>query len=577
MKKRGQSAGPGAAARPADVKRGMRRILAPHLRGAFAFGLALNLLLLVSPLYMMQVYDRVMVSGSTDTLIWISLIAVFLLLIYAAAESGRKTSLTAASEALIPKVSEWIFRRFNRESGNSEVSLTENFGRLARLEKLFSGGVFAPFLDLPFTPLFVAVLFLIHPVIGWVSVAGGVLVFLVALLAEMRTRSLTEESVNRSSAASQFASVIDRQRAAVISMGMAGALQAAHRALIDKAREAEVGASIREGTYSGFIKSLRQILQIAVLGVGAALALSQEVSAGAIVAASILMSRALGPIDQIVGAWTSFTRGREAWNALADDLAGHTERYALTPVQYVAPSLTIDRLAIAPPGTDRPLIHPFSMKAESGVLITLSGPIGSGKSTLLQTLAGVWPALDGEVALDGRNLATWPAEDRGRFIGYVPQPVELLPGTLKQNIARFGTASDEDILNALEAADAMDVVKRAPLGLDTPVGPSGIRLSAGQMQLIALARALLHAPPLLLLDEPTANLDPESSGRMVASLRRLAQNNTIVLVASHDLRLIQASHSLLTLANGAITRTTTQDFIEQVRRSNLKTAGGSET
>jgi len=414
----------------------MKKILPGYYGPLLWFSLAINLLMMVSPLYMLQVYDRVLTSGSTDTLIWISGIALFLLMIYAAAEAGRRRICNLAGEALEEKLSARIFADF--ETGNTQQSkLTENLMVLGRLRSLFQNQTVIPFFDLPYAPFFLLIMFLIHPVIGFIGLGGGALVFFVAVLAEFTSRRTNELSSAASAQAFHVASGLSRQRSAMISMGLSQNVLVKWKEAKDAARELNMKAGAREGGFSSVAKAARQILQILVLGGGAALAINQQVSPGAIVAGSIIMSRALAPIDQIVGSWRSVAMARTAWNQL-QYLESETDTPAdITPLPRPAASLTISRLSVATPDSGTEVVRPFSLKIEGGSFYALVGAIGSGKTTLLQTLAAAWTPHSGTVSLGGRDIHKWASEDRGQYFGYVPQDVELMPGTIAQNIARL--------------------------------------------------------------------------------------------------------------------------------------------
>ncbi len=565
---------PGSGRRRATFRAQVRGMMRPYLAASFGFSLMSNLLLMVSPIYMMQVYDRVMVSGSLDTLFWLSAIAVFLLAIYAAAESGRRRVLNLAGARLEADLTRRVFAKY--EASGNFSSIDADLAKVGRVTQLYSSNALSPLFDLPFVPLFVGVLFVVHPLLGWVGVAGAAIVLAVALIAETTTREPSEHAADARQQAQLLTASMQRQRPAVVAMGMIGGLRARYDAMRGEADVLALKTSGQEGGFSAFIKSFRQILQMSMLGLGAALALSQEISAGTIVAGSIVLARALGPIDQIVGGWRNLTRGREAWRALKQELetlAGSAAQF--TPLPRPAPALTIDRLAVAAPASEKPLVHPFSLKVEGGALVSVVGTIGCGKTTLLQTLGGALSPREGSVSLGASDLHAWAQADRGRFVGYVPQYAEMFPGTVKDNIARFGLVPDRVVFEALEVAGATDLVFSLPNGLDTKVGIGGVQLSSGQAQMIAVARAVLGQPVLLLLDEPTANLDPATAARLINSLRAIATQGCIVIAATHDNRLLQASDSILRIHEGSVSRTTPSDFLASIRGGQLRVAASS--
>ncbi|MEL6258990.1 MAG: ATP-binding cassette domain-containing protein, partial [Pseudomonadota bacterium] len=416
----------------------MSRQAPAHALGVLAFSLAVNLLMLVSPLFMLQIYDRVLASGSVDTLIWLSMIAVFLLTVYAAAEAGRRRVLALAGSRLERRFAPRIFKRF--ESGiDDSVALPRDAANLSRTQTLLQNGSLLAFFDLPFTPFFIGLLFLVNPALGLLGVVGAVAVFVVAILAEISTRRVGERAALVAEEAQTFASGVARQRSAVVAMGLSERLEARWRATRLKGHEEALNAARGDGAFAAVARALRQILQILVLAAGAALALSQQISPGGIVAGSIILSRALAPVDQIVSTWRGLVAGRSAWAALKSRLGPEFDRAPFTPLPAPAPEVSLDRLSVSVPGTDTPLIRPFSYVAEAPVTVAIVGGNGTGKTTLLQTLAGVWPPASGVMRLGGRDVHAWPASDRGPHVGYVPQDVELSPGTVAENIARFET------------------------------------------------------------------------------------------------------------------------------------------
>jgi len=347
------------SARPMSTSRWIFGFIArvpKYAIGILFFSLAVNLLLLVSPLYMLQIYDRVLSSGSLDTLIWLSIIAVFLLGIYSAAEAGRRRLLSLAGDHIERKYSRRIFTRFER-GDDVRPQLPADIIGLTRIQSLAQSGSMLAFFDLPFTPFFIALLYLLDPVLGHLGVAGAVVVFIVALISERFTRDATQNAAQATSHAQTLAQGITRQRSAIVAMGLTPQLFDQWSVTRDEANTQALAASRGEGTFSSLARSLRQILQVLILGAGAALALSQQISPGGIVAGSVIMSRALAPIDQIVGAWRSLVIARSAWGDLVGRFDQSYDPQPYTPLPKPAAELVFDRLAISTPGTNLPLVR----------------------------------------------------------------------------------------------------------------------------------------------------------------------------------------------------------------------------
>lgn len=540
----------------------LSRSLRPYLVATFAFSLVANLLLLVSPIYMLQIYDRVVTSGSIDALIWLSAIAVFLLAIYGAAEAGRRRTLAMAADRLDDQLSPMIFAAFEARPDEG-MELDRNLRRLRQVRGAFTSGTILPFIDLPFAPLFIACLFFIHPLLGVIGVAGALVVLAIAVVAEVSTREASGLSASLESASSDFASGLSRQRSAIVAMGLGSAAFGRWKALQDKAALSASSAGRGDNLFAALSRSSRQALQIGVLGAGAALALSQSISLGSIVAGSIILARALAPIDQIVGGWRQTVSARRSFDALLAYLegagGGASETTALPRPEA---SLHLKRLAVAAPGGEDTLVRPFTFEAHGGDVIALMGSNGSGKTSLLQTIAGAWRPQDGIVALGGRDLHAWSSSDRGRHVGYVPQDVEILPGTVRDNIARFTACEDALVFAAAQRANAHEMILALPDGFDTLVGPGGRGLSSGQKQMLGLARAMFGNPVLLLLDEPTANLDTSTVTAFLSAIDDAAAGGSIIIGATHDLRFLRHSATVLVIRAGSVVAADTAQYLQ---------------
>jgi PrtD family type I secretion system ABC transporter len=516
------------------------------------YSLAVNLLLLVAPLYMLQVYDSVLTSGSYDTLIWLTVIALFLLAIYGAAEAGRRRLAAIAGQMLEADYSARAFERFGLHHDEAGA-LPRDLANSAKLAGPFASGTILAFVDLPFVPLFMIALLMVHPLLGLLGLAGGAIVFALAVIAELANRTPSENANAVQMQAARFAEGLARQRSALVAMGLVERASAAWQSMRASGDAAATEASRKESLFTAVSRASRQMLQIVILCAGAALALSQQLSPGSIVAASIVLSRALAPIDLIVGSWRSIVQARSAFSEACERLGTlpeHDNPTALPPPLAV---LKLDRVSASLPGSEVPLIRPFSVELSGGTLIALKGANGSGKTTLLQTISGAWPIQGGKVSLGGRSIHDWPPQDRGRHIGYLPQGVELLPATIAQNISRLGDATSAQIVEAAIDAGAHELILGLPDGYESLIGPGGIHLSAGQRQSIGLARALFGAPVLLLLDEPTSNLDDAAAERAIRAIASRLSQGALALVATHDPRLLALASQVFELADGSVT------------------------
>jgi ABC-type protease/lipase transport system fused ATPase/permease subunit len=333
----------------------------------------------------------------------------------------------------------------------------------------------------------------------------------------------------------------------------------------------------RSTFFSAQAKGLRQMLQVAALGIGGYLVLQLEMSAGAIIAGSILMGRALAPIDQALGAWRQLIRARTAWSSLEDTMSRSSAvEGSFTPMMRPEADLSVESLMIASPGSDTALLPKFNVTLKAGSSIAILGPSGSGKTSLLQTIVGAWEPLEGHVRLGGRDMHRWEAGDRGQYIGYAPQDVELLPGTIAQNISRFSDGSPEDIMGAAQKAGFHDMILRLPEGYDTRVGPGGSHLSQGQQKGVGLARALYGDPVLLVLDEPGTNLDRSSLMSFQRGLAEMKSNGSILIFATHDMRFLSLADNVLLLDNRSLKMVSAKDYMSTLTRARQSIAGAEE-
>lgn len=527
-----------------------------------AFSLVVNILMLVSPLYMLQVYDRIMTSGSMDALIWLSVMAISALAVYAAAEAGRRRVLSIAGETLSENLSHRCFEKFLADS-KSQPRLSHDLSLVSRLQSVVQSGLPTAFCDLPFAPLFLILLTLLHPILGAVGLVGVAIIISIAIISELHSRKIGNLSLQEGTQARRLAQGIERQRSAISTMGLGYAAKQKWNEINEKALSATTETTSIDGIYSGMSRTVRQILQVLALGVGGALAINQQISAGGIVAGSILMGRALAPIDQIVGGWRNLIRARAARLELRIRLLdADSSVESIMPLPKPTPELEIQRLAVRIPGMETDLIRPFSHKVKSGEIVAVLGGNGSGKTTLLQTLAGAWSPHDGIVRLGGRDLHDWDSEDRGTHVGYLPQNIELLPGTVRENVGRLSEVEDEEIFKATRFSGAHETILRLPKGYETPIGPGGQHLSAGQTQMVGLARAFFGAPSAIFLDEPSANLDHQGVARLSSAMKNASASGVFIVLSTHDPRLLRVSDTVLIIRDGAVMSAPAVDYLK---------------
>ncbi|HEV7415090.1 MAG TPA: type I secretion system permease/ATPase, partial [Tianweitania sediminis] len=445
------------------------------------FSAAINALMFVGPLYMLQVYDRVLQSRSEVTLLALTLIAVAMLIVYGVLEWIRSRVLVRAGMQFDSIVASPLFTRvvssaLSSPSARSEFALVD----IDRLREFLTGAGLIALCDVPWVPIFLAVCFFFHPWIGWVATAGAVVIFILAILNEVATKKTLNEANTSSQAAQHFANTTLQNVEVIRALGMEKSLRGRWSAMHRKTLELQATASDRAGVLLSASKFVRMVLQVAILGTGAYLALEKEISPGVMVAASIMMGRALAPVDQVVGQWKQFIGARTAYGRLKDlfsRVPGEAERLELPAPEG---RMAAENLIVAPPGSRSPIIAGVSFVLEPGEALAVVGPSGAGKSSLVRALVGVWQPLSGAVRLDGSELQHWNADELGKHVGYLPQTVELFAGTIAENIARFKEASDADIVLAAQRAGVHELIQSLPDGYETQIGVGGRQLSGGQ-------------------------------------------------------------------------------------------------
>lgn len=522
---------------------------------AFVFSIFVNLLMLTSPLYMLQVYDRVLVSRSDETLLALSLLATFMFLIMGLLDHARSRVMARIGArlqtALDPRVLSAAFRRLSVAPEDTAALAAQR--DLDALSRFWASPVLLALFDAPWTPVFAAAIFVFHPWLGWLAVAGGAVLVMVSWINQRSTEIPLNTANTAGLSADRQADNLKSEAELVQSLGMTGAAFDRWHKLRDRALELGLTASDTAGRWSVFTKTFRLFLQSAMLGLAAWLVLRGELSAGAMIAASILMGRALQPIEQAVGQWAVITRARQARCRLADLLSRTPPVAPRTTLPRPAARLEVQGLTVIPPGGTAPVLRSVSFTLAPGQAMGVIGTSGSGKSSLARALIGVWRPSAGRIRLDGATLDQYDPDALGSYIGYLPQRVTLFDGSIADNIARLQTGADpERIIAAARAAAAHDLILRLPMGYDTQISSMGSRLSGGQIQRIGLARALYGDPVLLILDEPNSNLDNDGSLALNHAIKTAKASGAAVLIMAHRPAAIQECDLLMVMKEGAV-------------------------
>ncbi len=526
-------------------------------RGLFvavaAFSLAVNLLMLAPSLYMLQVYDRVLASRNLTTLLMISVLVAGLFALESMLEWVRGRALVRGSAAIDLALGPRVFdAAFERHLLGGSAGAGQALADVGTVRQFLTGKGLVAFLDAPWTPVYLAVAFLLHP---WLALFGAGAVALLLLLAwinEKATAAPLLRANQEALRAGHFATTQLRNAEVLHAMGM---LRQVRERWLDKqlgTLSLQARASDRAGAIAAATRFARLAAQSGVLGFGALLVIDNRITPGAMIAASILLGRALSPVDQAMASWRGLVSARAAYARLNDLLSRHPEAPRRTALPRPTGRVTVEGLVAGPPGTRQPVLKGIRFGATPGMRVAVVGPSASGKSTLARSLVGVWPPLAGTVRLDGAEVHLWDKAELGPWIGYLPQDVELLEGTVAENISRFGPRDDAAIVRAAQRAGVHEMILRLPQGYETPVGEEGAALSGGQRQRIGLARALYGEPALLVLDEPDAHLDESGEAALASVLRQLKEERCTVFVVSHRRKLLAEVDAVLVLAGGAI-------------------------
>lgn len=548
------------------------------------FSVFVNALMLTGPLYMMQVYDRVLGSRSEATLLALSLLVVFLYGMMGLLDFARTGILSRAGARFHAALDRRVFSAMVRRSAVAKDPVAETGLRdLEAIQRLISSPVLAAAFDVPWTPLFLAGITLFHPWLGMLALSGGAVLVGIALLNQLLTRTPQRNAAATGHKATLMSEAIRTEAEMIQSLGMRDAAFQRWQLSRNAALRDSVSAKEFGNFFTTSSKILRLFLQSALLGLGAYLVLQGEMTAGAIIAVSILTGRALAPIETVIGQWFFVERASRGWRNLADLLGKVPEEEERTSLPSPRAALEIEALAVVPPGDTRLRLRDVTFRVEPGQAVGVIGPSGSGKSTLARALTAIWPPASGTVRLDGAAIGQYAPDVLGRYIGYLPQRVQMFDGTIAENIARLSMQPDaEKVVAAAKKAAAHEMIVGFPEGYDTQISMAGGRLSGGQLQRIGLARALYDDPVVVILDEPNSNLDSEGSQALNRAIQQLKSEGAAVLIMAHRPAAIQACDLLLVLDGGKQKAFGPRDAVLQQTVTNHQTlrqvasAGGAQ-
>lgn len=533
------------------------------------FSLFANLLMLTGPMYMLQVYDRVLGSKSQETLVALSLLVVFLYSIMGILDFTRGRIMARVGARFQSALDRRVFDAVIRKSAVApDLKTQSGLNDLEAIQRFITSPVLLAFFDLPWTPIFLAGIFIFHPMLGWMAIGGAVLLILITLLNQFLSRRPQHEAGIAGQEANMLSSQVREEAEMVQAMGMRDAAfsrweKSRNTALISQIKATDVG-----GGFSSLTKTLRLFLQSAMLGLGAYLVLQNEMTPGAMIAGSILLGRALAPVEMMLNQWALVQRAGKGWENLSELLGTVPVEPPRTPLPQPKARLIAQSLTVVPPGEKVAALRGLAFELHPGQALGVIGASGAGKSTLARAVTGVWRPAGGSLRLDAAALEHYDPAILGQHIGYLPQRIQLFDGTIAENIARLANAPDaEKVIQAAKSAAAHEMILELPNGYDTRVSAVQSRLSGGQMQRIGLARAMYGDPVIVVLDEPNSNLDNIGSEALNVAIRGIKARNGAVMIMAHRPAAIQECDMLMVLDKGVVTAFGPRD---EVLRNSVK-------
>ncbi|WOF77571.1 type I secretion system permease/ATPase [Pseudomonas sp. FeN3W] len=518
------------------------------------FSFFVNALMLVPSFYMLQVYGRVVTSGSIPTLVMLTLIMTILMGTMGSLEWVRSRIMVRLSTRLDVLLSRDVYRAsFKKalDSGGMDAS-AQPLNDLTGLRQFLTGNGLFAFFDTPWLPVYIGVMFLFHPWYGWFAIGCAIVLLMLAVVNEKLTGKAIADANKQNIAANLHTNKNLRNAEVIESMGMLETLMGRWGERQRQVLLLQSQASDKGGMVTSFSKTFRMLSQSLILGIGAYLAVKQEITPGLMIAGSILLGRALAPIDLMIGSWKGFISARSQYarlNEILDEQQAEPQRMSLpAPEGHVL----VENLIVSAPGSKTPILKNISFAVPAGSVVGVIGPSASGKSTLARALLGVWAPQHGVVRLDGADINNWDKRELGPYVGYLPQDIELFEGSISENIARFREIEPDKVIQAAKAAGVHEMILQLPEGYDTVIGSDGVNLSGGQRQRVGLARAIYGSPRLIILDEPNSNLDEVGERALAMAIQQLKASGATVFIITHRTSILAQLDRLLVMSNGAI-------------------------
>lgn len=534
--------------------------------------------MILPAVYMLQIYDRVLMSSNQTTLLMLTVIVVGLYVVMSALEGVRSKTMVRAGNKMDAQISNRVFdTAFERALRGASTRASHTFNDITNVRQFLTGNGLFAFFDAPWAPIYIIIIFMLHPALGVFAIVSAIILILLALLNEWVTRKPLGESNKYYNEASGFANMNFRNAEAIEAMGMHNNVRNQWKPKHETHIYLQAMASERAGTIQAITKFVRISAQSLILGLGAYYVIQQELTAGMMIAGSILLGRALAPVDLLIGTWKHFLGARNAFKRLEEHFALFPAKIKTMSLPAPKGSITATNLVAAAPGSRTQILRGLNFEVLPGDTVGIVGPSASGKSTLSRLLVGAWPPAGGSIRLDGAEIHQWDKILLGPYIGYLPQDIELLEGTVSQNIARFGDIDSIKVVNAAKAAGVHEMILKFPDGYDTFIGEGGVVLSGGQRQRIALARAIYGEPVLIVLDEPNSNLDDVGEAALVEAIKYLKQRKCTIFVITHKTNILSTVDKLMMLTEGQLKAFGPRDevlrWIQQQRQQTLKQQG----